>query len=413
MQRMCRNLGFGLLALILGVSFSVCTLHAQSNGLSKLTVHGYLTQAYATADFAEGLNDSPHTDELNLGISEDGTFDYRTMAIQFRYEISPKDTMIFQFSSRALGDSPIELVEDEIELDWAFYERRIGDNTSVKVGRVQIPIGIYNEVRDVGTLLPFYRPAFIFYRDGSFTSETVDGLVLSHSFLSESDWGLDFDLYIGEWTVIEQTAIVGDIPSITRASDAIGSHVWLNTPVSGLRFGVGFHREDLSGGDPIRRALGEKPGSDSITLSAELVRDKFALRAETWTQDFDASSTFPSTSIDASYVQASYNATEKFRINLQYEFGDVHIPRDSLPLLTILPSTGDADFDFREDFGVSVNYLFSPNLVLKLEHHITDFEELAFAPVFDGPGPPVALRPAPNPATGKGSYTILSLSASF
>ena len=163
MKKTCQSLRFGLLAMVLGASVSVSVVHAQGSGLlSKLTVHGYLTQAYADADFADGLLVSPHTDELNLGISEDGTFDYRTMAIQFRYEISAKDIMIIQFSSRTLGNSPIESVEDEIELDWAFYERRLGDNTSVKVGRVQIPSGIFNAVRDVGTILPFLPSGFYF-----------------------------------------------------------------------------------------------------------------------------------------------------------------------------------------------------------------------------------------------------------
>ena len=126
-----------------------------------------------------------------------------------------------------------------IELDWAFYERRLADNTSIKVGRVQIPLGIFNEIRDVGTILPFYRPPFVMYREGTFTSETVDGVVLSHTFAAESDWSLDFDVYGGEWELVETDFQVETAePFIARAEDAWGVQLWLNTPLSGLRFGL-------------------------------------------------------------------------------------------------------------------------------------------------------------------------------
>ena len=91
----------------------------------------------------DGSPAGPTTQELSIGIPEDGTTDYRTLALQFRYDISDKDTMIIQLSSRALGIAPIGDLEDEIELDWAFYERRVGDNTSIKIGRILIPIGIF------------------------------------------------------------------------------------------------------------------------------------------------------------------------------------------------------------------------------------------------------------------------------
>ena len=157
----------------------------------------------ADASLSSGGLISPTVDEVVLGIPEDGTWDYRILALQFRYAISEKDTFIVQFSSRSLGESPINDLEDEIELDWAFYQRKLGDSTRLKIGRVQIPFGIFNEIRDVGTILPFYRPPYVFYQEGSYTSETVDGIVLSHIFATESESSLELNLWIGEYEFIE------------------------------------------------------------------------------------------------------------------------------------------------------------------------------------------------------------------
>ncbi|MEM8997838.1 MAG: hypothetical protein AAGF23_23860, partial [Acidobacteriota bacterium] len=111
------------------------------DGDSKFAIHGFLTQAYADQSFAEGplfdFAGEPSFSEASLGIPESGTFDYRTLAIQFRYEISPRDIVVVQLSNEANGDAPADEFRDEIELDYAFYERRIGEQTSLKVGRVQ------------------------------------------------------------------------------------------------------------------------------------------------------------------------------------------------------------------------------------------------------------------------------------
>ncbi|MEM6796520.1 MAG: hypothetical protein AAF725_21285, partial [Acidobacteriota bacterium] len=246
----------------------------------KFEFHGFLTQAYATADFSGPV---PTPAEIILGIPEDGTTSYRFLALQFRYQISSKDLVVVQLSSRSLGNSPIGDIEDEIELDWAFYERRLADDTALKVGRIQIPLGIFNETRDVGTVLPFYRPPFSFYREGSFTSETVDGLLLHHTFLSATDFPIDVDAYYGEFELIEQAVLVpDDPPSIAKAEDVHGIQLWFNTPwLDGVRFGAGAQRRDITGGqEGIFRPVGGTTQFDDWYLSLEVPASRFIFRAE-------------------------------------------------------------------------------------------------------------------------------------
>ncbi len=407
-----------LVAVILGSVGVVATSYAQqsssaaSGPLSKLTVHGFLTQAYATADYSEGGFVNPTQDEVAFGIPEDGTFDYRRLAIQFRYEISPKDIMIIQLSSRSLGTSPVQDVEDEVELDWAFYERRIGDSTGLKIGRVQVPLGIFNEIRDVGTILPFYRPSFVFYGEGTFTSETIDGVVLSHVFAPESSWSLEADFYVGEWDLIELSPFVpGGAALIARAQDAYGFQLWLNTPLQDLRLGLGLNSKKVSDGIPEFREPGTTDTADEIYFSFDYTGERLVLRGEFLEQTLSPNSRLFGGEFQRYYVQLGYNATQKIRVFLQQEWVDALSKKEDFALPFGIPATEDVDFKFKRDTGISLNYIFSPNLVLKLEHHFNvDFEQFIIVPVFTPGGP--ALQPLYDTAED-GEYSILSFSVSF
>ncbi len=393
-----------------GASQEAAPAPATAGPMDKLQVHGFLTQSYATADFAKGGFSSPTSDEIFLGIPEDGTSEYRNLAIQFRYEVSPKNVMVVQFAHRRFGDSPFNEIADEVELDWAFYEHRFRDNTSIKVGKVQIPFGIFNEVRDVGTVLPFFRPAFVFYREGTFTTETVDGLVFSHTFAPQSDWNLEFDIYGGGWDLVEQPANVPTRVIEARAEDAFGTQLWVNTPVSGLRFGAGGQRYSVEGG-ALRRP-GEKTTWTDWHASIDAVFDRWVARAEYRELDFPINfvpspafgTVLSDTLYTAYYLQFGVNATEKLAFYVQGEFSDLEQAsrRFTGPLVTE---------GFRDDVGFAVNYAFLPNVVLKAEHHQVDLNQPGFAGAVPTPEG-LKLVPRTRKATD-GSYSIVSLSASF
>lgn len=386
---------------------------AASGALSKLSVHGFLTQAWADAKFVEvptqtqpdgtvvPLGPSPSLFEEALGIPEDGTTNYRFLALQFRYDISQRDVFVVQLSSRTLGFSSLQQFEDEIELDWAFYERRLADNTSVKIGRVQIPFGIFNEIRDVGTILPFYRPSILVYKEASFTSETVDGLSLSHTFFADKDWNLDVSLYAGEWDSIQVVPQSPDLSSVIRASNGYGYQIWLNTPFSGVRLGTSLISFRQQGG-PF--AVLDRRDIYLGSLDAPLGR--FTLQAE-WSVEEDI--TFPtpignrSVSPSEWYVQAGFRATDKLGIWGLWDVSEISI---DCPCFL----GGAFGRTQRETKGMSLNYQFSPALVLKLEHHLTAEEGFTSTPDFSTGA--FLLRNDVFEAKD-GHYTILSLSVSF
>ncbi|MEM8961475.1 MAG: hypothetical protein AAGD38_08360 [Acidobacteriota bacterium] len=363
----------------------------------ELSIHGFFTQAWARANFVDGTT-TPTSREVALGIPEDGTTDYRIGALQFAYEMSEKSRMIVQLSTRAVGSSPVEQVEDEVELDWAFYEYRPNNTTRFRIGRIQIPFGIYNEIRDVGTLLPFYRPPYEVYGAGTYTSETVDGVLAAHELFTGSDWSLEIAGYYGEHEVIETrvferppTAVLG------TASDVFGAQLWLETPVEGLRFGLAGTVFALNDGSPDLRGAGEEQDADQWLGSLDLDRERWFVRAEFKLFHYGMTSVFPGADIDSGYVQLGWRATEKLQIVGRAGWSETRFDSDL-----------DIDYDERA-YGLAVNYSFHPTVVLKAEHHF-DIEleslELAFVP---GMPTPVITR-----VTGTdGDYSIVSLSVSF
>jgi hypothetical protein len=90
-------------AIVVGTCLFAASTTVSAQGLSdNLSVHGFLTQGYATS-----------SDLPIYGIPTDGTVDYRSAALQFRYALSASDNVVLQMRSRqevckrASGGGPI------------------------------------------------------------------------------------------------------------------------------------------------------------------------------------------------------------------------------------------------------------------------------------------------------------------
>ncbi len=352
---------------------SMVLLSGYARGQSKLQIHGYLTQAYA---FTDG--------HQFLGIPDEGTTDYRTLALQFGYALDDNSKLVIQFSHRRMGLSPVMAFEHDVKLDWAFAEYWFTEAIAAKVGKVQLPMGIYNELRDVGTVLPFFRIPYYTYGEGSWASETVDGIVLSTYLLADSPWNFDVSVFYGGWDTIE----AGDpsVPVRAHVEDGVGGQLWLNTPVDGLRFGIEAHRSTVSGGS---RAAGEKSRATTWTASVDARLERFTFQAESFSYNFGDGSW------RSYYAYAGYNINEKLRANAQVDVGRLKLEINE----PFFSASADAN---NRDFAIGFNYKLSPSLVLKVEHHWMKGYLVDDNPPDFFTGDPVKVQ-----------YTIIGASASF
>lgn len=344
---------------------------ADETPTEKFTIHGYLTQGFGETN-----------GEQILGIPESGTTDYRRAAVLLRFTPTAKDALVVQLAHRRLGESPSMAFEPDVKLDWAFYERKLGQDTSIRVGRIPQPMGLLNETRYVGTLLPFYRAPYNFYQEGSFTSETVDGLALRHATSSAKSWSAEISAYAGGFSMIESSDSGIVKP---RAENLIGGQLWLNTPVSGLRFGVGAQRFDLHGTAIVSD---HEDSWKNYYASGEYVGSKVKLRSEyRKTQIHDASVNF-----ETYYVYGGVNVTSRLGLHGQFDTSKLDIP------------AGGARFEvakYYEDWTVGTTFAIRPDVVVKGEYHWAESQllETHVLPL-GAPSRPV-------------NYGIVSLSVSF
>lgn len=332
--------------------------------LSKLSVHGFLTQAYGRA------SDKSAT---VLGIPRTGTSDYRTAALQFAYAISDKDRLVLQLSHERSGVDANAALRPDVALDWAFYQRRFSDSTTVKVGRLPIPLGIYNEIRDAGTVLPFFRPPDAFYSESTFFAENLDGVAVEQSF-SLGRWGVDLEPFAGGWNTIAVSGSTSATPA--RVEDGFGANAWLRTPIAGLRVGGAAYRNTIRRpGNPapapeVRRVW---QASVDASFSRVTARGEFSKSKDSDSRD------------RAYYGLLSLKPLDKVALNVQISRRWVHWfagPRAGIEAPIV------------RDLAVGVNYEFRPDLILKVEGH-------------DGEGAGIGTRPPVN------RYFLVGLSASF
>jgi hypothetical protein len=341
----------------------VAALSAQS----RLSVHGHLSQAYAFTDGTEFL-----------GIPKNGTTDYRNLALQFGYDMTDNTRLIIQLGHKRLGTSPTMAFRDELEVDWAFVDYWLLDNVALKAGKVQLSMGIFNEIRDVGTLLPFYRVPFYTYNEGWWTSATVDGLVMSAYLRRSEPWNLEVHSFYGGWSLAE---LEGLLPSSARAEDGLGVQVWLNTAIPGLRFGLEGHRVSFEGTNP------DPNSSTSTTWTASIDGsfDRVIAQAEYISNGFRTGSWC------GYYARLGARLTDRLTINGLGDFGKLDLD------MTLQSVTYHVELD-NKDYALSLNYRLQSYLVLKFEHHWTK-----------GISNPQNIFETPEDVR----YGILSFSASF
>ena len=365
-------------------------------------LHGYVNLGYADLDLDDG--DQRLGDDAILGLEEDGSFPYGNAALNLRYDLTAKHSFILQLAVSDLGDSPVDDVGGDVELDWLFYQWQLAPSTRVRIGRQPAPAGIFNELRDTGVVLPFFRPAFTFYREGAIFSETFDGVGLFHTFAASKPWSLDGAVYYGEYDVLEQGAGVSDAVTEVAVTNAIGTQFWLNTPVSGLRFGLGALQWDVDEKSSFSR---EEATWKSWYASVDGDFERFVARAEYRNTDVDLISVTNGqplgVGIDIFYFQLGWRATEKLGFYVQPEYTDI----EQKAAIILGGSVTARD---REDVGFAVNYELNSNWRLKAEYHEVESEKSVGSEIIIGPSGVQVRRIF---QTFDSSYTILSFAASF
>lgn len=368
LNQVARLPAFGALALIAAAARGAEVPEVREEPVkSALSVHGYLTQAYAQSDGHQ-----------ILGIGPDGSSDYRDLALQFRYDHGTRNAFVLQLGHERMGDSPLGDSMGDLAVDWAFYQRQLTPRVALKVGRVPIPLGIYNESRNAGTTFPFYRPASGFYGEGQFAHETVEGASITARADLAGGWNGTADVYFGEWKFVQE-----DFETEAEVDDAVGGQLWLNTPIVGVRFGTGFYRATVT------NLLYTPPGTEAIHTglhgSVEIDFDRWRAAAEARSVDAEVGR------YSSAYLQGGFELHPRWSVHARAETSRLDLRGGRIAV----------DREIDRDLALAINYEIASAVILKLEGH-SNVGLLVEDVSVDIGGPAYRTR-----------YFMLSLAASF
>ncbi|MBX7117884.1 MAG: hypothetical protein K1X31_02675 [Gemmatimonadaceae bacterium] len=348
-------------------------------------------QIHASINMGYGKSDNQQT----FGITKDGTSEYRAVALQFGYAIDDNDRVVTQFLHRYFGASPLNDASPDFYPVWAFYEHAFENGTKVKLGRAPLPRGLFNEVRFVGTLLPFYRVGRAVYGE---TLEQIDGVVVSKpwdvgSFRIETyGFAGGFDL----------RAVLADAGGTTvyeaRNENTVGTQVWVNTPIEGVRFGGFVARYNTM---PFATVAPGSRSKATITsmVSAEAAFSRAFVRSEYTSFDQGESNNY-----NAWYAQAGVKPVSALTVAAEYQEARIlvglpaPVPSVKLPL--------------SKELTVGLSWSASPNVAFKLEgHQVRGYDFDTAVPTIIPPvAPPFIATIAP--AT-KSHYILASVAVAF
>ena len=364
------------LLLTLAAAGFAPAVSAQS-ALDKLEIHGALNAAY-------GRSDSLGT----FGIPAKGTSDYRVFTLQGRFALDERNTIVAQVFNRRLGNSPLAGAISDVTMQWAYWQHRRGAFTA-KVGRNPLPRGLMNEVRYIGTVLPFFRPPIEVQQEAF---DAIDGAVLTYR--RDIGLGIELEQHVfgggSENRAIASTS-TGQQVRIARTENMFGGQTYLTFPVAGLRLGAYGTRYGFI------QTTGRGYRSN-VVYSAEATVDRVKVQSEV----SRITGYGPNNDNRGGYVQATVRLTDALSVAGQTAGINRKLYPANSDLNRMYP-------DVRTN-GVSGVVRLPANSVLKLEHHWRK------GYTFDTPTPlmlsqsasAVTLAPAM-----KSRYFLLSVAASF
>lgn len=260
-----------------------------------------------------------------------------------------------------------------VELDWAFIEWRLADLFRLRAGKVKQPIGIYAEVKDIGTVRPFFTAPDSVYGPLGITAESYLGAGATGQVGSPRSWSLLYDAYVGELRAqtldLSGALQPGATPQAVGVDSdhlerLVGGRLTLTTPLKGLSVKFSAYRamrmEALGG--VLRRQVVFGP-------SIEFLTDTLSVRAEYFHLKHDAET------LDSGYLEVAQYLGEHFQIAGRLEAA--HSDYEGVP---------DSSFSRHREAAVGLNYWINPDMVLKASIHFIDGNRLV-VPDLVGPGP--------------------------
>ncbi len=373
---------------IFWLTFMMVPLSGQAFDLgTHLSVNGFLSQGYIDS----------HTNNF-LGDTLDGSFQFNEFGLTFNSELTENLRIGLQLLSRDLGEEG----NNKIIIDWGMIDYRWRDWLGVRVGKVKLPIGLYNQGRDSDFLRPMvFLPQSIYDENKRNLYVAATGGSLYGNLTLGQGGDLAYQAYYGQVTFHNDSGQARGMRSLvtsiatkknlgTASSfDAKNRYVYggslvYTPPLERIRFGVSYFTGksefefdllslDTSGSESqwISRS-GKATGhnKDFVVFSFEYAGDNFLFSTEYMEFTGDRAVLdidIPDGRSQGGYVQLCYYPLEPVGLSVLYDvfYADKH-DHDGSNLV----AQGQPDFwGWRKDLGFGVHWDVNENWRLKAEWH--------------------------------------------
>lgn len=372
------TISLALLALLQPIPLAAFDLN------NKAALHGFISQGYLDSSGNNFLADSL-----------DGAFDFNEIGLNLNLRLSDKLRFGGQLLSRNMGDYG----DNHIRLDWGLADYRFQDWAGVRLGKVKIPMGLYNTERDSDFLRPMiFLPQSIYDETRRDTwLAHWGGEIYGNVAMNDAFGDFDYKLFYGrikyegdsvyhDSTLANVNTRLADnrqspnpdpllpthINQCDRDNDYLyGASLIYSPPIDNLRLGISYaSQKDTSYGD--NEKIGEYKTNSNFVLSLEYAWRNFLLSAE-YAENDRTQTLYDITTFDgpnqAWYLMLTCCVTERLSFSVVYDeyWKDKHNKDDAVH------ASGRYNFTpWRKDWGLGVRYDVNENWTVKGEWHTVD-----------------------------------------
>lgn len=339
-----------LAALALGAASQAAAIDV-ANG--KLAVNGFGEWGYGRTSNANAY----------LAGEEDGRYANAQFALALTARPQPDLVVAGQVLVGRTG---------EASLEWGFAEYRVSDLLRIRAGKVKNPLGLFMEVKQVGTLRPFFTLSQAFYGPTNFAAEAYLGAGLTGEWQGKRGWGVAYDAYAGalEIPTFEPGRALAAPPGpdgydfaaqavhAEVARDVLGGRVGLLTPFEGVTVRLSAFTGTVAEQLPDGTASDER--IVAFAVSGEWVHDRFQVRGE-W---FRAAEGSLETHLGG-YAEVAWSVLPKLQLALRFDESHQHLDGVAAALLE------------HHETVAGVSWWANPNLVFKASYHFVEGNRFA------------------------------------
>lgn len=272
-----------------------------------IDIHGFISQGYLKSDtnnfYAE---------------TEDGTFQFNEFSINFSTDLTERLHAGLQLFSRDLG----VVGNNQIGFDWAYADYRWKDWWGFRVGRIKLPLGLYNETRDIDMLRPsIFLPTGIYYENGREAFKAQQGIgiygyidlkALGNMNYQIQGGGTDLDVNGGMARYVEEHVGL-DVGNFNVERNIGGSLEW-NTPLENLRLAASMYFFKLKANGNLSRKNRWVPQAVPLGIPMTYTMD------DTEVKTFSAEYTWRNLVLAAEYFSMRSNSIASVDPRLQYRY---------------------------------------------------------------------------------------------